>query len=151
MKQALAAIFSAASLLVSSAAFASPDYPADINIDLGISCAPQPCTVCHATSSGGGVPVTGFGIALVSEGLVVGSPASLKAALTAADQKKLGGSPSYIDSLKACKDPNAASGGGAVQTIGYGCSTSGSGGIPGGAMIAVSALCALALGRKLRR
>lgn len=153
MKKAVFVSLLSGFVLASSSAFASPQYPTDINADLAVTCAPRPCTLCHSSGSGGGAPVTGFGIAMVSEGLVADSPASLKVALNSLDQKKLGGVPSYIDSLKACNDPNAISGGAEVKPIGYGCAAAGDGAVAAGAegaVVAAAVACALAFARRMR-
>lgn len=68
-------------LFLVAMAHASSTYPADVQSDLGMPCAPQ-CTLCHTSNVGGAGTVTQpFGVAMMDRGLTGGGRASL---LTAA-------------------------------------------------------------------
>jgi len=127
---------------------ASPSYPAQIVSDLMITCQPAvpQCTVCHATTSGGGKPVTPFGIAMVGAGLVPNDPAALSAALTSLQNSSDKTQQGYIKDLQACTDPNAG-----TTQVGYGiyCNASGSEG-SGPFLVVIAMALGIAIGRRRR-
>jgi uncharacterized protein (TIGR03382 family) len=107
------------------AILATPEFPAVIQQQLGLT-QPPPCTVCHATDAGGpGTVVKPFGKYLVSRGLVPFDDDSLRNALLAdiGEHHSSGGGLTDIDALKAGQDPNGTQGSGPVPA--YGCSTAG--------------------------
>jgi MYXO-CTERM domain-containing protein len=120
-------IFSAfvlvASLLATSSAIASPDFPDVIAQTLGTSNVP-PCTICHANLSGGaGTVVKPFGQYMQQRGLAAGNTDALKKALQAMIGEKHdtdGDGTTDEDAIKAGKDPNGASSS-SVEPIAYGC------------------------------
>jgi hypothetical protein len=117
-------------ILMAMALVATPDFPAAIAQDLGLSTQPR-CSICHATESGGaGTVVQPFGVYLRSRGLQPFDEASLHNALLAADGERHSSNQAGIpdiDALKAGEDPNAPQGGGGTSlTPMYGCATSGS-------------------------
>lgn len=64
-------------LFLASAALASSSYPAAVEGDQGMPCAPQ-CTLCHTTNAGGGGTVTSaFGVAMMDRGMAGGSQTNL--------------------------------------------------------------------------
>ncbi len=141
---------------VSATALASPSFPPAIVADLNITCRPlQPagpnpnepdCTLCHSSSSGGGVPTEPFGIALVNLGLVRNDTTSLQAALAkmGTTSSRPGETVSDIDTLKLCNNPNPS------LSVGYGCSSSGEG--PNGMLwVALAAIAGVIIGRRRRR
>ena len=100
---ALAAVLSAAS------AVASPSYPGLLQTELGLE-QPPPCTVCHATDSGGfGTVTKPFGQALQGFGLRGATPSSLSPAVKASESAHWdsdGDGVSDIDELLDGTDPN---------------------------------------------
>ncbi len=70
-------------MLFAALAYATSTYPAGIGADLATPCT-APCTICHATATGGAGTVNQpFGIAMQDRGLVGGGDtAALSAALT---------------------------------------------------------------------
>jgi hypothetical protein len=129
----------AALALRSAVAEASPSYPMLIEQDLGLTCSPPPCTICHRDNNGGlGTVVTAFGRSMMGFGLVAESPAALKSALEQEEQTHTdsnGDGVTDIAALMACEDPNqvqvgdggAGEGGGANSELNvdptpeYGC------------------------------
>jgi hypothetical protein len=70
-----------ATLLVSGASQASPEFPGEIARLLGMAC-PPPCTLCHATPQGGGAPDKAWaGPLILQGGLKPGDLTSLANAL----------------------------------------------------------------------
>jgi len=114
--------------LLLSAAQASSGFPADIQGELGMACAPQ-CTVCHTTNGGGGGTVTSaFGMALLDRGLEGGGQEDLLfAALAQLDADGVDSDndgTSDIDALTAGDNPNGGDpycGDTAPPTPVYGC------------------------------
>jgi hypothetical protein len=104
----LAAAAVALELGTSSAARAQPSFPGDIKDDLHLAEAPR-CTLCHATTAGGGDIVTPFGKAMVHNGLTVGDDASVAKALTALSEQKINSDCDPlddIDELEQLRDPS---------------------------------------------
>jgi hypothetical protein len=105
---------------------ATPNFPADIQQQLGLA-QPPPCTVCHATNAGGpGTVVKPFGIYLQSRGLVPFDDASLHNAMLAdiAERHSSSGGLTDVDALRAGEDPNGAPGSNLMPA--FGCSSAGS-------------------------
>jgi len=105
------------------AMLATPEFPAVIQQQLGLT-QPPACTICHATDAGGpGTVVKPFGMYLVSRGLVPFDDNSLRNALLAdmGEHHSSGAGLTDIDALKAGEDPNGTQGSGPVPA--YCCST----------------------------
>lgn len=149
------------SLLI-AAASASTNYPATLQTELEMPCAPT-CTVCHATNAGGAGTVTqAFGLAMIDRGLTGGGQvALLTAALDtmatdAVDSDEDG--TTDLDELVAGADPNPGAaafcdidGGGEVVVPVYGC-FGGAEGTGDAAGMGLGALLGLtALRRRARR
>ena len=112
--------------MVSASAAASPSYPGVIQTELAMSC-PPPCTICHATNSGGlstvalsdgGKP---FGDAMIDAGLEYDNEDALRAALLTLEtdmHDSDGDGVPDIEALRADTDPNV---GGNVCGPKYGC------------------------------
>jgi hypothetical protein len=110
MKRALVSLcFSAFALSVASRASATPNFPAAIQQDLGLSSAPD-CTLCHNNELGGvGTVTTPFGKNMVERGLIAFSTSSLQTALDAMEAEHVvsaGGCLPDIEELKAGRNPN---------------------------------------------
>lgn len=122
-RRIFSALVFAASLFAAGQAAASPDFPDVIAQTLGTSNVP-PCTICHATLSGGaGTVVKPFGQYMQQRGLTAANDDSLKKALQAMIGEKHdtdGDGTTDEDALKAGKDPNGA-GSSSVEPIAYGC------------------------------
>lgn len=138
-------------LLLVAAALASPGYPAAIASDQGMPCVPQ-CTLCHATTAGGGPVVTDVGQALVDRGLTGGSNTDLlQTALTALETDGVdsdGDGIPDVDELTNGDDPNGGNafcGDTAPATPTYGCFNT-SAGLPWG--LGGVALAGLAMRRR---
>lgn len=137
----------AAALLSPAVARATPDFPAAMAADLGVSCTPQ-CNVCHTNNSGGAGTITKpFGRQMQSYGLVKYDQASLASALGKMTSNNIDTNCDGLidtDELKACKDPNAnvqCDGGASASTgdvVLYGCGAS-----PGGPGSSAPAFAAL--------
>jgi hypothetical protein len=67
------------------AASAMSDFPGEIQKHLSMSDTP-PCTLCHATPSGGGAVVTPFALNMVKAGLDPSNPSSVASALDKLEQ-----------------------------------------------------------------
>jgi uncharacterized protein (TIGR03382 family) len=108
---------------------ATPNFPAAIQRQLGLSQPPR-CTVCHATDQGGiGTVVKPFGKYLQSRGLVPGNENSLNIALLAdigEHHSSNGGQTTDIDALKAGEDPNGTA---SRLVPAYGCSSGSAAGL----------------------
>ncbi len=151
------ASIAAALLLTPAVARATPDFPAAIASDLGVSCVPQ-CNVCHTNNAGGAGTITKpFGRQMQIYGLVKYDQASLQAALTQMTSNKIDTNCDGLidtDELKACNDPNAnvqcdggtAGGGNTGDVVIYGCGAS-----PGGTGPMVPAIAALLVGGVILR
>jgi uncharacterized protein (TIGR03382 family) len=136
-------------------ALASFNYPAALQAEVGVDCAPT-CTVCHATADGGTGTVTqGFGVAMQGAGLTGGGDeAGLRAAVAALSDDGTdsdGDGTSDVDALAAGLDPNTGAvfcGEGAVpvETPTYGCVQH----APVGAAAALAAAGAALLARRRR-
>lgn len=119
------------------------------------------CTLCHATAGGSGVPVTEFGKAMVAAGLHVNNDgdASLNAALDTLAKDNtcaVDGGPGFIDTLKACGDPNTlacgtAGGGGNAAALDYGCSAARAQDASGGLVTLLAAALGVVVTKKLRK
>ena len=91
-------------------AMASPSFPGVIRNTLDLDYQP-PCTLCHASVSGGGPVVTVFGQSLLARGLKAGSDSSLTTALNrlvadGVDSDNAG--VVDVDELLSNSDPNSA-------------------------------------------
>jgi hypothetical protein len=116
MRTARTLVFASVGLVIvalSSAASASPGYPADIKTDLSLSydLGTTHCTICHSSNTGGiGTVVTPFGLAMKAAGLHLEDPAALETALmtlkAAATDSDCNGIPD-IQQLIDGRDPNA--------------------------------------------
>jgi hypothetical protein len=129
MSKWLAALPLLACLVVSGrSTLASPDYPAELASDLGLSHTP-PCSVCHlphepVDSDGSPGADTLFAQALLSRGLAAGGPAALRSALAQMDGVDSDGDGARdLDELYWGGDPNARDGPTAVSEPppSYGC------------------------------
>ena len=119
-------ILLAAQLVVGSwvsLAHAEPTYPAEIQNHLQLSYQP-PCTLCHSTLQGGGLPTTAFGKEMMHDGLTANF-STLDAALDkikADNWDSNGDGVSDIQSLQEGIDPST---GGVARsdapTMKYGC------------------------------
>jgi hypothetical protein len=70
------------SALLASTAFASADYPGEIQTKYGLgSLPPQLCTLCHPGATGTGTAISPFARALMMRGLTSGNAMSLSMAL----------------------------------------------------------------------
>lgn len=146
MKLLLSVSLVASMALASVPALASPNFPSEIVKDVGSTCPPADCTLCHASSAGGGKPTTPFGIALVGFGLVPNDTTSLQNALTKMEAAKTDSNNNGIadiDELKACRDPSSG-----ASTVGYGCSSTGN--ASGVLWVGIAALAGLVFGRRRR-
>ena len=155
-------LLSSAGVLVAAAvtlaprmALATPDFPAAMVTDLGITCGTPQCTVCHTTNSGGAGTITQpFGRQMQIYGLVKYDQASLASALTQMTSNNIDSNCNGTidtDELKACNDPNANTqcDGGTSNlgdTVIYGCNAS-----PSGSGSAAAAIAALLIGGVLVR
>jgi len=153
----------AAATLAPRLALATPDFPAAMASDLGVTCVPA-CTVCHTTINGGAGTVTQpFGRQMQVYGLVKYDQASLANALNQMTTNKIDSNCNGMmdtDELKNnCTDPNIATqcdGGtsalGDVVIYGCGASPSGPGSAPAGAGAVIAALLlGGVLARRVRR
>jgi hypothetical protein len=92
----------------SNNANAMPTFPGEIQKHLQMSETP-PCTLCHATLSGGGPVVTRFGQAMIKYGLDPSSDASVGTALDNLEQRRIdsnGDRAPDVEQLRAGVDPN---------------------------------------------
>jgi hypothetical protein len=91
-------------------AHAVPDFPREVQRDLGLDYEP-PCSLCHVKNNTGiGTARTPFALSMRDYGLSAEDRASLSAALTALAQDKVdsdGDGVSDTDELKAGSDPNS--------------------------------------------
>jgi hypothetical protein len=88
--------------------FCTPGFPSAIKSHLGLAETP-PCTLCHASLSGGGSVVTPFGQALLERGLVAGNSGSLNKALDQLQADAVdsnGNGQTDIEDLKAGVEPS---------------------------------------------
>lgn len=115
-------------LLISTiaAAAASSVYPDELAADVGVSCDPVPCTLCHSTAFGGGGTVTQpFGQAMMTAGLRGGE--DVDGLLAALDRVEADGVDSDddgvpdLEALAANLDPNTGEGLCGELTPVYGC------------------------------
>ncbi len=136
----------AAALLAPRLARATPDFPAAIATDLGVTCTYQ-CTICHTTNSGGAGTITQpFGIQMKTYGLIKYDQTSLATALNEMTANNIDSNCDGTidtDALKACNDPNVpmqCDGGTSAlgDIVVFGCNTSPVG--PGSAAFAIGAL-----------
>ncbi|HSQ65779.1 MAG TPA: hypothetical protein VLM85_21305 [Polyangiaceae bacterium] len=153
-------VAAAAVTLAPRMALATPDFPAAMVTDLGITCGTPQCIVCHTNNSGGAGTVTQpFGRQMQSYGLVKYDQASLASALTQMTTNKIDSNCDGTidtDELKACNDPNANTQcDGGTSNLGdvviYGCNTTPSGSGSGAAAIAALLVGGVLLGRIRRR
>ena len=104
-----AARFALAAVLSAASAAASPSYPGLLQTDLGLE-QPPPCTVCHASDSGGtGTATKPFGEAMQGFGLRGATPGSLEPAIKASENAHWdsdGDGVTDIDELQDGTDPN---------------------------------------------
>lgn len=128
--------------LISTSAFASADYPGEIQTRYSLASTPlQSCSLCHTNGiTGTGTVNTPFGLALRSRGLVSGDAATLRTALDQLETDMVDSDMdgvTDVDELKAGTNPNAVEGatgggagggtgggGGTVATLKYGCGAS---------------------------
>jgi MYXO-CTERM domain-containing protein len=103
-------------LVPSSKALGSPEFPVALASDLGLSTVPV-CTVCHQTLAGGtGTATKPFAIYMQSRGLVAEDTGSLKNAVAALQAEAAAGvadPKQYLAALEAGEDPNDPAGDGA--------------------------------------
>jgi hypothetical protein len=139
-------------LALPSTALATPDFPAAVVRDLalpGITIdAPQGCTLCHTTDSGG-TSLDAFGHLLQQNGLQPYDEPSLAQALDRVGQED----PQLVDDIRAGVDPSAdATSTGNVHTPEYGCAIGrGEQPAPSGAAAMVAVVVVVAAGRFVRR
>jgi hypothetical protein len=150
----------AGGLVLASArtASATPDFPAALATDLGVTCVAD-CTICHTNNSGGAGTVTQpFGRQLQIYGLAKYDQASLQNALNTCKAAGLGcdtncNGTNDVDELTSCINPNLTNQcDGGTSNLGdvviYGCETSprAPGNGPAGPGSAAAAIAALLLG-----
>ncbi len=143
-------MFAVLSLLIATAQ-ASPSYPAEVESQLGMPCAPQ-CTLCHEGTPGTGTATSAFATAMRDRGLTGGTNMSaLHAALQGMDADGVdsdGDGVTDIDELTVGDNPNGGdpfcSAGGQSTGPRYGCAA-----VPGTGW--APALLAFGLGAALRR
>jgi hypothetical protein len=108
----------------SSVAQATPEFPGVVVQTLGLTKleidAPQGCTLCH-TSDSGGTSLRTFGQLVQQYGAQPYQDSTLEGALAAVEVKE----PALIDDIKAGRDPNDDPTTSSIPTPGYGCSTTG--------------------------
>jgi len=179
MRRLFAFAFASVSLLVTSRARATAEFPGQIVTDQKITCTNpiwdgNGCTICHTDDNGGlGTATKPFGRYMKSQGLTPFNDQKLAALLTAlqnesphATDTNCDGTPD-IDELTSCQWPQLAvdqcgadggtgGDGGVPLTVFYGCSTSPAVGdgepiLPGGAAIAIAGLLAAVTIRAKRR
>jgi MYXO-CTERM domain-containing protein len=97
-------------VLASSPAGATPNFPAALAGDLGLS-SPPDCSLCHTDGDQGGTGTvnTPFGKNMRARGLVAYDTGSLTAALALMESENVdsaGGCLSDVDELKAGRSPN---------------------------------------------
>ena len=99
----------AATLGAGSAAQATSGFPDTIVAHLGLSFMP-PCSVCHASASGGGPMAKPFGVALQERGLSPGDDGSLERALDQLETDAIdsdGNGVTDVMQLRAGNDPSS--------------------------------------------
>jgi hypothetical protein len=118
----LVALVSMAVLSVAKGAQATPSFPEVIETHVGLDFRP-PCSVCHATTSGGGPMARPFGIALRERGMRASDSASLRVALDKLEEDGVdsdGDGMPDLAQLRAGLDPNTGVSLGGPE-LGYGC------------------------------
>jgi hypothetical protein len=94
--------------LIATPARAVAEFPGEIRSHLGLDYMP-PCSICHATASGGGPMAKPFGIAMQQRGLMAGDLGSLDRALDQMQTDKVdsnGNGVTDIQDLRNGVDPN---------------------------------------------
>lgn len=107
-----------------SPALATPNFPARIQVELGLGAAPA-CSLCHEGPQQRGTVTTPFGVSMLSRGLDAYDEPLLVNALLALDgegKDSDGDGAPDIDELRQGDDPNVAPGGEAPIVPDYGCS-----------------------------
>ena len=109
-------------LAVPESAWASPDFPPAIEAAVG-SPRRLECTLCHATTVGGGPVTTVFGQTMLARGLFPGNVSTLQTALAAIDAERTdsdGDGLADMDELRQGLDPNDPSNASGEEPA-YGC------------------------------
>jgi hypothetical protein len=134
----------------STAASATPDFPAAVVQDLGLPGItidpPQGCTLCHATDAGG-TSLKPFGQLLQQYGVKPYDEASLSQALSQLEVDE----PALVEDIRAGRDPSSDTT--SVHSPEYGCAVGrrGTGGDGRSALAAVAATLGAAAIRRRRR
>jgi MYXO-CTERM domain-containing protein len=136
-------------LLAAAPAGASPNYPAEIQKQLGLSYTPS-CAICHQNGvTGTGTVTTLFGQAMRAHGLVAGNIASLDTALAALEAEGTDSDGDGVPDIQELKNGTNPNGTGSATPPTYGCfSVTGQG---PGTWSGVAWLLALAAAFGLRR
>jgi hypothetical protein len=101
---------------------ATAGFPAEIRFDLNAPSVPG-CTLCHATTAGGGSVTQPFGQAMIARGLRPGDSASLTTAMQALEAEGTdsdGDGLGDIEELRQGLDPNNPNDAGTTPPV-YGC------------------------------
>jgi hypothetical protein len=114
-------LVAAALVMTGGAAQATPEFPEVVVRTLGLPGvtvdAPQGCTLCHTTDSGG-TALRPFGVLVQDDGARPYEDATLEAALGQIGQDN----PQLVEDIQAGRDPNDDTGSDARPTPRYGCS-----------------------------
>ena len=117
----LVALAVAASIAWAQTSSATPEFPSVVVQTLGLPGvtidAPQGCTLCHATDSGG-TALRPFGLLVQQDGTQPYEDATLEGALAEIAQEE----PAFIADIKAGRDPNDDDSVTTPPTPQYGCS-----------------------------
>ncbi len=115
--------FALAAMCFAQSAAALPSFPVRVQEVLDTPCAPE-CTLCHASTSGGGPVVTVFGEKALSDYKLDESVETALTQMEADDVDSDGDGTPDITELRAGEDPNAAGNAPLCSDVKYGCGAS---------------------------